>query len=128
MVHLSASPPTSPDATLLTSIRCIECGYDLIGLPESGVCPECGAPIVNTTRGTLLQYASPEYLAKLHKGLLIILASILVSTALGIANMVFTVLPQFSMLSTGGQASPPVFMQAVNIAISITIAFAILVG
>ncbi len=29
---------------LRTDPFCIHCGYDLTGLPEAGVCPECGRP------------------------------------------------------------------------------------
>lgn len=36
-----------PDNTKLPSDRCVACGYDLAGLGEPTVCPECGAdPIV----------------------------------------------------------------------------------
>jgi hypothetical protein len=36
-------PPTAPAALLpRTGGRCDQCGYSLVGLPQEGVCPECG--------------------------------------------------------------------------------------
>lgn len=62
-----------PDAT------CVICGYSLTGLPAEGRCPECGTPVEQSFRGSLLEHASPEYLARLHKGVFLILAAIIVS-------------------------------------------------
>jgi len=33
------------DGTLLRDLRCVECTYNLRGLNDSGLCPECGALI-----------------------------------------------------------------------------------
>ncbi len=58
--------------------RCLSCGYDLSGLPETGVCPECAAPIERSLRGNLLRFASPAYLKTLRTGAtLALVASIL---------------------------------------------------
>lgn len=58
--------------------RCLSCGYDLAGLPESGQCPECSVPIQRSLRGNLLRFASPEYLKTLRTGAtLALVASIL---------------------------------------------------
>jgi hypothetical protein len=31
-----------------TTLMCVECGYDLTGLPSSGKCPECGVSVLAT--------------------------------------------------------------------------------
>lgn len=48
--------------------RCLSCGYDLAGLPESGRCPECATPVERSRRGNLLRFASPAYLKTLRTG------------------------------------------------------------
>ena len=64
---------------------CRGCGYDLAGLSVSGKCPECGRPVVDSLRGDLLAFAGPEYVETLHRGVGLILASILfvVATMIG---------------------------------------------
>lgn len=59
-----------------TSVQCIKCAYDLVGQPLDGVCPECGAPVTDTLRGTLITNARPEYLARLHRGVFFALAGL----------------------------------------------------
>jgi len=66
-----------------TGIRCVKCDYDLVGQPLDGVCPECGAPVTDTLRGTLITNARPEYLARLHRGVFFALAG-LVMLVLGL--------------------------------------------
>src|SRR3954467_6090975 len=45
MSRLTISVPAESD------ILCEQCGYTLNGLPESGQCPECAAPIAQSTTG-----------------------------------------------------------------------------
>ncbi|MHC5023866.1 MAG: hypothetical protein ACYTGG_08130 [Planctomycetota bacterium] len=54
----------APDTTL----ACVDCGYDLRGLPEDGHCPECGTPIARSVGGDRLEYANPAWLARLIAG------------------------------------------------------------
>lgn len=56
---------------------CTSCGYNLSGLPVSGVCPECGQPVQRSLLGELLQFASPSYVKQVDSGLWIILAAII---------------------------------------------------
>lgn len=39
-----------PLFTIMRSIGCASCGYDLRGLPLSGRCPECGRPVLESVR------------------------------------------------------------------------------
>jgi hypothetical protein len=57
-------PGTAPDRP------CLRCGYTLFGLPVSGACPECGAPVASSLRGRSLRHSDPAHLAALHRGVL----------------------------------------------------------
>src|SRR5687768_15684955 len=39
------APAPVPPATLQHDVPCVRCGYDLRGLSDDGLCPECGAGI-----------------------------------------------------------------------------------
>jgi hypothetical protein len=41
-------PRVAPRVPELSEILCSSCGYVLNGLPDSGVCPECGQPIIQS--------------------------------------------------------------------------------
>lgn len=69
-------PPTAganPDRA------CISCGYSLRGLAVEGNCPECGTPVADSLRGTLLRHASPAYLAKVRMGIDLVLLGMLLT-------------------------------------------------
>ncbi|MEO1130980.1 MAG: hypothetical protein AAFX05_14905 [Planctomycetota bacterium] len=71
-------PTESPSVgTVQPGVHCIQCGYDLSGLPADGVCPECGLPIERSLRSNMLIDASPEYVRKLARGLSLVLNGIL---------------------------------------------------
>ncbi len=80
----SPSPPPAahPGGATLESdtvdddVICLQCGYNVRGLPRGGRCPECGTPIKRSLQGNLLRYSSPAYLATLNRGVLLILAAI----------------------------------------------------
>lgn len=79
---------------------CIKCGYDLTGLPQTGACPECGTRVADSLRGLLLRYSSPEYVAKLHRGVFMVVAAIIVQLLTSI-GMFFV-----GMLGGMGVAAP----------------------
>lgn len=84
-------------AGILSSDRaCVSCGYNLKGLAVTGACPECGLSIEKSLRGDLLEYASPEYLAKLHRGVFLILSSIIAQVLITIMMFVVIGLMTFS--------------------------------
>lgn len=63
------------------SRRCIRCSYDIRGLPTDGVCPECGTMVADSLRDNLLINSSPEYLAKIHRGVFLVQTAIILSLA-----------------------------------------------
>lgn len=102
-----AGPTNEPGAPLaggvLDSSRpCVRCGYDLMGLPIGGQCPECGTPVADSLKGILLEHAAAEYLATLHHGLKLVLWSILLYVGLMIVVMFATV-----ALGVGGAMVAP---------------------
>lgn len=70
---------------------CVKCSYNLRGLPGAGVCPECGTLVERSFHGDLLRYASPEYVAKLHRGVFFVQMGIIVSVLLITASLIFAV-------------------------------------
>ena len=66
--------------------NCFICSYDLIGLSPEGVCPECGSPISRSLAGNQLINASPDYLVKLHRGVFLVQAAIIVQLLIGFAS------------------------------------------
>jgi hypothetical protein len=74
---LTPEPPSDAHGrTVLGTVPCTGCGYDLRGLPISGACPECGRAVELSLRGDQLHFASPEYIRRLDLGLCIILTAI----------------------------------------------------
>lgn len=98
-------PRDSPAVRLATTdVPCLRCGYNLRGLQPEGACPECGTPIVRALRGNLLIYSAPEYVAKLHRGLLCILLAIVTLVGGGLLLLVAffcvqVVFPEWQWLS-----------------------------
>jgi hypothetical protein len=64
-------------AVVPMDVPCRKCGYNLRGLPVDGRCPECGIAVGLSTYGDLLCYSDPAWLAKLRRGVTLILWGIL---------------------------------------------------
>lgn len=65
---MTTTPPPFTSAVVKQGATCLGCSYDLGGLNNSGACPECGMPIIQSLRGNSLQYADPEWFQKLVRG------------------------------------------------------------
>lgn len=56
---------------------CLQCEYNLRGLGVDHLCPECGAPVARSLQWTgLLMDAPASYLARLHRGTLLVLCGL----------------------------------------------------
>jgi hypothetical protein len=67
---------SDPGGRLDADRPCLTCGYNLRGLLPSDLCPECANPVFNSLRGELLRFSSPDYIAQLHRGVVLIQISI----------------------------------------------------
>ncbi len=87
---------------VIVDLACRRCGYNLRTQHEQGVCPECGSPVGLSTRGNFLQYANPEWVAKVAKGLQIVFWMIIVEIALSICfgNVINPIAPFIGVLAT----------------------------
>lgn len=65
---MTITPTHFPSAMVKQGATCLGCSYDLGGLNNSGACPECGKPIIQSLRGNYLQYADPEWFETLIRG------------------------------------------------------------
>lgn len=62
------APNLAPKRDAIEQVSCITCGYDLRGQSIEDKCPECGAPVEQSLRGDLLQYADPSWLRTIARG------------------------------------------------------------
>jgi hypothetical protein len=82
----------------IESVSCKQCGYDLSGLFEYGVCPECNYSIALSLEEDLLEFSSPKYLSSLHLGVRLILISLVIKFLSILGSFVFSfVLAMYSM-------------------------------
>ncbi|OAB58618.1 hypothetical protein AY599_20025 [Leptolyngbya valderiana BDU 20041] len=58
----------TPGPIVPDRLPCIGCGYDLVGLPEDGACPECGVAIGRSISGDHLLASSKDYRRTLARG------------------------------------------------------------
>lgn len=65
------------DATDRLGPLCVQCGYDLRGLPHEGRCPECGASIEAARVERTLSNADPRWLWRLNVAAWLVPAGIL---------------------------------------------------
>jgi len=86
------APITDVDEStrITTDLPCMKCGYNLRTLPLAGRCPECGVPVERTTRGNLLRFSDPKWIAGLSGGVQCWLAALLVFL-LGISLAAITI-------------------------------------
>ena len=92
-------------------LLCVECGYDLRGLPRSGTCPECGSPIKRSFAGPLLRHAGTRWLKRVYIGLWILHRASVLAALLAIAT---PALDLFGYMQ-GGNRSMRAFAEAMSL-------------
>ena len=80
--HGTAPTVSDPNA------RCIRCGYTLMGLAESGACPECGTPVLRSISEDLIVHADPQWRKGLMLGLALLGLGPLTSLIAGLTAVV----------------------------------------
>lgn len=108
-----SSTAATDNAMVVDDANCSRCGYNLIGLPANGVCPECGQPVVDSLKGFQLEYASREYIEKIRSGHSFILNGILIQIVFSILSFVVSI--AFGVGSPGA-TGVPLLLQAGAIA------------
>ncbi|MGH7132186.1 MAG: hypothetical protein ACREJO_09610 [Phycisphaerales bacterium] len=68
-------------------LACLSCGYSLRGLDRLSSCPECGSAVARSLMGDLLRFSSPQYVATLKLGALIIIIATLGEVVAGVAGI-----------------------------------------
>jgi hypothetical protein len=69
----------SRDAAIDRDVPCRTCGYNLRGLAVDGACPECNASIGVSLARDELQFANPDWLRRVRRGLIAVFAGQCVS-------------------------------------------------
>ncbi|MDZ4828650.1 MAG: hypothetical protein SGJ09_00450 [Phycisphaerae bacterium] len=69
-----------------TSTVCLACGYSLAGLPTDGRCPECATPVARSLRGNMLEYANPDYVRSLQRGVELVMVGTVVAAMWWVAT------------------------------------------
>ncbi len=96
--------PLAQVATIDTDLPCFFCQYNLRTLALDGICPECGNPVQKCIRQGWLIFADPRWLAKLRRGVTIMLWLILVAV-LGYAAFFSHLM--YTAMASSPSGSPP---------------------
>jgi hypothetical protein len=96
--RVSGTPPES------MRDECYRCGYDLRGIANDGVCPECGLLAERSRRETdELHDSRPQWLRSLSLGIILILIAVVAPIA---ATVAITLLFPWAINSTGWKIPP----------------------
>lgn len=78
--------------TVPRGVRCLNCGYDLAGLEQSGVCPECATPIAESMTPRQLRRAPAPVRLRVARGALWLSIAALLAQWLALSFVGFLVL------------------------------------
>jgi hypothetical protein len=119
MTNFPSGSPGQPAAssTVGPARYCIQCAYALVGLPDSGNCPECGTSIALSLRESTLTNATPEYQRTVLRGLSLVLNGILLMIIVIVAGF-FSAMLAGAMGGAGGGAWIPLALQGVLLGVS----------
>lgn len=110
-------------------VACRSCGYNLLGLPSDGHCPECGIDVERSALGDLLQFADPRWLRTIRQGLNWYLMAVFASIALPLMQLVYLAIASASdFRRSGDTAGAALVFMIVFFAVRLAIASAFLVG
>ncbi|MCC7205546.1 MAG: hypothetical protein IT441_10735 [Phycisphaeraceae bacterium] len=94
--------PLDAQGLLDADVPCVVCGYNLRSLTLAATCPECGSPVDGSARGDLLQFADQAWLARVTRGLTMLLLLVLAGIVLGMVVGVVA-----AVLTAGNPGNPP---------------------
>ncbi len=82
--------PFDEAGMIATDVPCIKCGYNLRGLDEGRVCPECGTAVGRSLRGDFLKFCDPDWVGTVASGLNWVMAGIAIGFVGGLITGVLT--------------------------------------
>ncbi len=94
-MHTEESPTARPIESMQlveADLSCVQCGYNLRTLAITAACPECATLVAHSLHGDRLQFASPEWLKSISKGITLIVVALGAQLILGllVAAMIAT--------------------------------------
>jgi hypothetical protein len=79
-----ATPDVAADTASTDHVECLRCGYGPIRLGADKQCPNCDASVTAEAYASLLRFASPEWVARLHRGTEFIIGSVIIGLMIGL--------------------------------------------
>jgi hypothetical protein len=100
---------TGADGRLVVDAPCLGCGYNLRTQHRDGRCPECNRPVAASLEMHYLRFAPPAWVARLRRGVLLLLLTLaamivlgpLASVGLGFTQMSGNAVPSRALMYLG---------------------------
>lgn len=77
--------PLEASGRIDTDVKCVGCDYNLRGLDGEAVCPECGVAVERSLRGEFLQFANPQWVGQLSRGMSLAWLSLIMAFFVGLS-------------------------------------------